>query len=147
MIPRYGEPIRRSVRYRERQGAYALIVEGDRMLLTHQAWPRPEFQLPGGGINPGESPLAALHREAAEETGWTIRIDRRLGAYRWYVYIPEQDMWARKTCRIYLARPIRQTGLPAEEEHTAIWTSPELAASLLASDGERQMVRRHVLVH
>ena len=64
MIPRYGEPIRRSVRYRERQGAYAIILEGDRILLTRQALPQPEFQLPGGGIDPGESPLAALHREA-----------------------------------------------------------------------------------
>ncbi len=81
MIPRYGPPPGRQ-NYRLRPGAYAVLIRGDRVLLTFQHQPTPEFQLPGGGIDPGESPLAALHREVLEETGWTIATPRRLGAYR-----------------------------------------------------------------
>lgn len=34
------------------------------------------WQLPGGGLNPGESPSEALIREVAEETGQEVRINR-----------------------------------------------------------------------
>ncbi|MGO4956578.1 NUDIX hydrolase [Luteococcus sp. Sow4_B9] len=34
------------------------------------------WQLPGGGLNPGESPSEALMREVAEETGQEVRINR-----------------------------------------------------------------------
>ncbi len=34
------------------------------------------WQLPGGGLNPGESPSEALIREVAEETGQVVRINR-----------------------------------------------------------------------
>lgn len=63
------------------------------MLLTHQDAPEPEVQLPGGGIDPGESPVQALIREVYEETGWRISRPRRLGAYRRFTYMPEYDLW------------------------------------------------------
>ena len=72
MIPRYGTPREAGRRYTLRRGAYAILWRDGRVLLTHQDEPWPEFQLPGGGIDPGESPLRALHREVFEETG--IRI-------------------------------------------------------------------------
>ena len=82
MIRRVGERVSEGRRYVLRPGVYAILRRGDRVLLTHQAAPTPELQLPGGGIDPGEQPLAALHREVYEETGWSMRIDRRLGAFR-----------------------------------------------------------------
>ena len=39
------------------------LPRGGDLLLTHQSRPLPEFQLPGGGIDPGETPLQALRRE------------------------------------------------------------------------------------
>jgi 8-oxo-dGTP diphosphatase len=78
---RWGEAVVRERRYRRRPGAYAILWRDGAVLLTLQAEPRPEAQLPGGGIDAGESPLAALHREVREETGWTIAGARRLGAF------------------------------------------------------------------
>ena len=49
MIRRYGEPVKSGVRYRKRPGVYALLPLNGAVLLTHQAEPIPEFQLPGGG--------------------------------------------------------------------------------------------------
>jgi 8-oxo-dGTP diphosphatase len=137
MIPRYGEPHRDGQRYRRRPGVYAILARDGRLLLTHQAQPEPEFQLPGGGIDPGENPLAALHREVFEETGWHIAAPRRLGAFRRFVYMPEYDLWAEKLCTVWLARPARRLGPPTEPGHTVHWLAPQAALERLGNPGDR----------
>ena len=141
MIRRYGEPVQAGVRYTRRPGVYAVLMRGDRLLLTHQAEPIPEVQLPGGGIDPGESPIAALHREVFEETGWRIGTPRRIGAFRRFTYMPEYDLWAEKLCMIYLARPVLCHGPPSEPGHTALWRSLPQAALELGNAGDRAFVR------
>ena len=142
MIRRYGEAVKAEVRYRQRPGVYAILTGADGLLVTHQQDPEPEIQLPGGGIDPGESPIAALHREVFEETGWRIAAPRRLGAFRRFTYMPEYDLWAEKLCHIYMARPVRRHGPPREPGHTAMWMAPELATGLLANQGDRAFVRQ-----
>ena len=137
---RFDEPARSDRRYTDRHGAYAVIREGDDVLVTEQADPGPEFQLPGGGIDPGEGVLRALHRECLEETGWRIRALRRLGAFQRYTYMPEYDLWARKVCHIYLCRPVRRLGPPHEPGHTAIWMPVASAMQLLGNAGDRWFV-------
>ncbi len=139
---RYGESVKRGQPYRPRPGVYAVILQGSSLLATHQAAPVPEFQLPGGGIDPGENPVAALHREVYEETGWRIRILRRMGAFRRFTYMPEYDKWAEKICAIYLARPVLRLGPPIEAGHQAIWMPGETALDLLGNDGDRAFVRQ-----
>ncbi len=140
---RYGSPRRTGQKYILRPGVYAILPRGGNLLLTHQAEPDPEFQLPGGGIDPGESPLSALYREVFEETGWRIAAPRRLGAFRRFTYMPEYDLWAEKVCAVYLARPVRRLGPPSEPLHQAVWASPETATCLLANAGDRAFVRRY----
>jgi 8-oxo-dGTP diphosphatase len=137
MIPRLGEAVVPGIRYGLRPGVYALLRRGGSVLITHQAEPVPEYQLPGGGIDPGEQPLAALHREVLEETGWTIAEARRLGAYRRFVYMPEYDKWAEKLCTVYLARPAMRVSAPSEPGHRALWVPLGEAAGMLASAGDR----------
>jgi 8-oxo-dGTP diphosphatase len=139
---RWGEGVERGRRYRRRPGAYAILLREGRLLLTFQAEPRPEVQLPGGGIDPGEHPLAALHREVREETGWTIAGARRLGAYRRFTFMPDYDLWAEKVCQVWLARPARRLGPPTEAGHAAIWARPAAALELIENDGERDFLRR-----
>ncbi|WP_138466298.1 NUDIX domain-containing protein [Poseidonocella sp. HB161398] len=139
---RFGESVKPDVSYRLRPGAYAVLLAGRDVLLTHQMEPEPEFQLPGGGIDPGESPLQALHREVMEETGWSIAGLRRLGAYRRFVYMPDYGIWAEKTCRIYVARPVRRHGPPSEPGHSAVFVPLEDAARIAASPGDREMLSR-----
>ena len=142
MTRRFGEPVRSDVNYRIRPGVYAVIRQHDSLLLTYQDAPHFEFQLPGGGIDPGEHPLVALHREAFEETGWRIKINQRLGFYRRFVFMPEYGFWAEKVCHIYLAQPVRSHGPPTEAGHTAVWAPIESAASMVASDGDKDFIQR-----
>ena len=137
MIRRFEDPPQAGRRYRRRPGVYAVLMRDGEVLLTHQAEPEPEFQLPGGGIDPGEHPVAALHREVYEETGWTMALQRRLGCFRTFTYMPEYDLWAEKLCTVYLGRPTLRLGPPTELGHTALWADPRAALQLLANDGDR----------
>lgn len=141
MIRRFGEAVRSGQRYKRRPGVYAIIREGNGVLVTHQDHPVPEFQLPGGGIDPGEHPIAALHREVYEETGWRIALHRRLGAFRRFTYMPEYDLWAEKLCTIYLARPVLRLGPPSEPGHRAVWMTLDEATAELGNSGDRAFVR------
>jgi len=138
---RFGEPARPGQTYVTRPGVYAVILDGADVLVTEQDAEVPELQLPGGGIDPGESPLAALHRESLEETGWRLQVLRRLGAYQRFTFMPEYDLWARKVCHIYLARPTLRMGAPREPGHTAIWMPATTAARLLTNTGDRAFLK------
>ena len=141
-IKRYGLSPVAGQAYRRRAGVYAVLFDGSSVLLTHQAQPWPEYQLPGGGIDAGEAPIAALHREVKEETGWHIGPPRHIGTYRRFTYMPEYDLWAEKICTIFLARPTLRLGPPIEAGHTAIWASRKDAIQILANDGDRAMLIR-----
>ncbi len=142
MIKRYGEAVVSGQRYTMRPGAYAVLARGNDVLVTHQMEPIPEVQLPGGGIDPGESPLVALHLEVYEETGWRIAGPVRMGAYRRFTYMPEYELWAEKICHVYLARPVTRLGPPTEDGHTAFWMPAELAVETLANEGDQAFMRR-----
>lgn len=140
MIRRFGEAIVSGKQYRVRAGVYAILPRGRDLLVTHQAEPTPEFQLPGGGIDPGESPLQALYREVIEETGWRISAPRKLGVFRRFTYMPEYELWAEKLCHIYTALPVRPLSDPTEAGHTAVWMSRQDATQELANEGDRHFV-------
>ncbi|MBL4690773.1 MAG: NUDIX domain-containing protein [Rhodospirillales bacterium] len=137
MIRRFGDVPEPGRRYQIRVGAYALLPLGRDLLLTCQFDPDPDVQLPGGGIDPGESPIAALHREVFEGTGWHIAAPRRTGTFRRFAYMPEYDLWAEKICLIYRARPVRQISQPTEANHEPLWMDAKHAPSVLGDPGSR----------
>lgn len=141
---RFGEPVVEGQYYPPRPGAYAIILHGNGLLMTVQHKPYYEVQLPGGGIDPGEGQLAALHREAFEETGWRIAPIRRLGAYRRFTYMPEYERWAAKTCNIWLARAVLRYGEPSEPFHAARAMSRAQALDELRLDGDADFLRRYL---
>lgn len=142
MMRRFGDAPESGRSYKIRTGAYAILPAGSGLLLTHQDAPEPEIQLPGGGIDPGESPVQALIREVYEETGWRIARSKRLGAYRRFTYMPEYDLWAEKICLIYMAAPVMPYGDPLEPGHTALWMSVDEALTNLSNSGDRDFVAR-----
>jgi 8-oxo-dGTP diphosphatase len=140
MIRRFGQPPLPNQRYTLRAGAYAILPLQTRILLTAQIGEVLDIQLPGGGIDPGESPTQALYREVMEETGWRISKPKRLGAFRRFVFMPEYDLWAEKICHIYVAKPTRQICEPLEPSHFTTIMEPSEAAFSLGNEGDRNFV-------
>lgn len=106
------------------KGAYALIRDGDgRVLLVRAANGR--FYLPGGRIEPFETPEAALQRELAEECGLKVRIGAPLGE----ALQPIMDGSVMLSAGYWEAEVIG----PAHEEpeHQLLWTPRAEAASRL----------------
>lgn len=144
MIPRIGHAPDARQRYVLRPGAYAILPLKQSFLLTMQVTDMIDIQLPGGGIDPGESPLQALHREVMEETGWRIAAPRRLGAFRRYAYMPEYDLWAEKLCHVYTAHPVYQLSEPVEPDHLTLVLSGPEAIAALGNDGDRRFLSTYV---
>ena len=62
-----------------KERAVALIIHGEHVLLLHRRKEgREYYALPGGKLEAGESPENACIREAKEETGLTITLERKL---------------------------------------------------------------------
>ena len=141
-MQRIGEPWLPGRPYRDRMGAYAIIVGMDGTLLLVDE--RGELQLPGGGIDPGESPVRALHREVMEETGWRIGHPRRIGAFQRFAWLPDYGFWARKVQFVFAARAVRRIGPPTEGWHRPLWVAPVDAVRNLDIAGDRAMVHRAI---
>ena len=61
-------------------GAYGICInQSGAILLSRYAPPDGRWVLPGGGVEHGEHPEAAVVREVSEETGYDVRVDRLLG--------------------------------------------------------------------
>ena len=71
------------LRKETRVAAYAVLVRDGSVLLARWiAGPdRRMWSMPGGGVEHGEDPADAAVREVAEETGYSIEIDRLLGIH------------------------------------------------------------------
>jgi 8-oxo-dGTP diphosphatase len=63
-------------------GVFAAIFDDEgHILCVKRAYGPQNWTTPGGRVEGGESPIAALEREVLEETGYVVRPGRLLGAY------------------------------------------------------------------
>ena len=81
-----------------RKKAFGLILRrdpgGERLLALRFAdAPDMPFRLPGGNIDPGESPAEAMYREVREEAGLEdLHLVRKLGVHRYYKPFIQDDV-------------------------------------------------------
>jgi len=101
-----------------------LVVTARGVLLLKRPVP-PVWEMPGGAIEPGESPADAAVRETAEETGLQVELTGQVGTFR-------RSGWLGGTVYLYRARPVggRPMANGEEARHLAYFPA-QLATRLM----------------
>ena len=72
--------------------ARAVVTDGDSVLVVQE--PSSRHVLPGGRLEPGETPEDALQREVLEETGWSLVSFRPIGILHFTHIDPVPAGWS-----------------------------------------------------
>ncbi len=133
-IPQFG--LRRTgTDYPDRPCAYGIGLDMLGRIAVAEIGLRPpfEYDLPGGGLDPGESPVEALVREFREETGLQVEagdLIAKAGQY-W----GRADVRPRNSlCHFHLVQIAGDHGAPVEHDHRLVWLSPFDAARRMRHD-------------
>jgi 8-oxo-dGTP diphosphatase len=104
--------------YRERRATYAVILDADGRVACVAE--ESGLFLPGGGLEPGEDSVRALHREVAEECARTIEIIAPLESATQYLCTARGERYELQAA-FFLAR---FTGnLARQAQHVLSWQS------------------------
>jgi 8-oxo-dGTP pyrophosphatase MutT (NUDIX family) len=94
-VNRQGEPVEppADAVFKHRVGAFVICMAKDRILMLKPQDGQGLWELPGGGLDEGESPEQAVFREVYEETGFDLsNCDlKRIHEQQVYQHIAEQD--------------------------------------------------------
>lgn len=79
----------------DRRGAFVLCRADDRILSVKPVHGEGLWELPGGGVDEGESAVEAALREAYEETGVELFSGhlKHTHQQKAFLYVPEQGFW------------------------------------------------------
>ena len=93
-------------------GIVPFTAEGDVILVRQYRHVPGDFcwEIPGGGVNPGESPDEAAQRELREEAGYRAGKLRRLGSF-W-----PNNSYLDEVIHVYVADDLTPDPLPADQD-------------------------------
>ena len=124
------------VAYRDRPAAFGIALRDGRIAMVkvtvegQGTW----FDLPGGGVDPGEDDPAAVVREFGEETGLVVRpgalVVRASQRFRQTDGSPVNNRSAHYVVEVTGEDP----ALKIEDDHELVWLEPEAALKRLRHD-------------
>ena len=141
MYPVFGEKLTDRT-YVERPGAYAVIQDARRRIATLRVGTA--FFLPGGGIEPYETPQLTLQREVMEECGRAIKIGRELGKTTDYMYAGDEEVYYLIRSTFFEARFLGGRVRVHEDHHVLTWLPAAEAVQSLRRRSQAWSV--HLLV-
>ena len=101
-----------------RIGAFATIQDGQgRVLLCHRR-DHDFWNQPSGGVEAGETPWQAMLREAREETGLEVAVERLAGVYCW----PDHD----EIIFSFVCRAVGGALTTNDEARAVAWFNPDM---------------------
>jgi 8-oxo-dGTP diphosphatase len=120
--------------YKERPSVYGICSRNDNKIALVKVANGQSFifDLPGGGVESGESDPEAVIREFDEETGltvWPARQICRAGQF-WF----NQDVATNSLCTFFEVELTATDGLPTEPDHELVWVQIDEAMRKLRHD-------------
>lgn len=133
--PQFGAP-RAGLSYADRPAAYGLLLRGEALALVHVSLPdqAPFFDLPGGGVDPGEDEPEALVREFGEESGLIVRPGPLVARARQFMISAKGEPFNSRNGFFAADLVGEDAALKIEAEHALVWRDPVEALSVLRHD-------------
>ncbi len=128
-VPVFGER-EAGVQYTLRPGAYALIASLDGQVAVVRT--SVGTFLPGGGIDPGETPEEAVVREAIEECALLIRTGAWMTHAVQFVYSIKEKQYFEKQSTFFDATIESEASTRGEPDHELVWLTPDAAQKELS---------------
>ena len=131
----FGES-RPGLTYRDRPSAYGLLERDGRLALVRVtlAGKAPFHDLPGGGIDPGETETQALVREFGEETGLVVEAGTLITRAGQYMLSAHDEPFDSHGAFYEAVLRSEHPSLKVEEDHALVWVAPVDALVLLRHD-------------
>ncbi len=122
--------------YPDRPAAFGVAVREGRIAAVKitRLGVQPYFDLPGGGIDPGETPQAAVVREFGEETGLIVRAGAVLGHADQYLVKSDGQPANNISTLMTVELAGESAALKVEADHELVWLEPLEAVTRLRHD-------------
>lgn len=122
--------------YADRPAAFGLLERDGQVAVVRVTKPdaQPWFDLPGGGVDPGETPAQAVVREYGEEAGLRVRAVEAFGQADQYFVNTEGVAWNNRSTFYALELIEEDRSLKIEDDHALVWLAPLEAIAALRHD-------------
>jgi 8-oxo-dGTP diphosphatase len=122
--------------YPDRPGAFSIVERDGKVALVRVTFEGGggRTDLPGGGLDEGESPEDAAIRECGEEAGLVIAVEAEVVRADHY-FVNEKGVSRNTRGVFFAARVVREeASLKIEEDHALVWCDPHEALVKLDRD-------------
>ena len=122
-VPQFGEP-EPGRDYPDRPAAFAVIERDGRIAVARVSFAAGggRLDLPGGGIDAGETASQAAARECGEEVGLEVAVDDQPFTWADHYFVNEEDVARNTRGQFFAARFVAEApALKTEADHALEW--------------------------
>ena len=122
--------------YRDRPSTYGIALREGLIALVFVTLSGrdPFFDLPGGGIDPGEGEADALVREFGEETGLVVQAGRLITRADQFMISAHDEPFNSRGAVYEVEIVDENSDLKVEDNHQTVWLDPRAAVIALRHD-------------
>lgn len=132
--PQFGHP-EPGRDYPDRPAAFVIVERGGLIALVEVDAPRRGLDLPGGGLDPGETAAEAAVRECAEEAGLRVAVEPEPFARADHFHVNQFGESHNTRGQFFEAHLLaEEPALKIEHDHTLVWLEPHEAIQRLYRD-------------